>query len=277
MVAVRLQTAPRVQGPARRPVLWSALGRGLAALVRGAGAVAFRRRRQHITVQPIRLLDAVAAKRTTDDGEIECVVADSLAALAALAPRFPPEFRDSGRKLQRRLAQGCVVSLARRRDDSAVSHVVGYELAERGVFSALGRRRPVSADVVFSHWAEVLPAYRGRRIHALLFATRDAYFGTRGAKIVVGVVSPKNRASLRALQRAGSLVAGSVERIELCGGALTWETPWEGIDRVLQAATATTRAAVVVDIPPATLAPAVSRTSEPSAPPLRLSSRETPR
>jgi hypothetical protein len=257
-VAVRLQTAPRVQGLTRRRSRLGTLSRIFGGLARSGIALTYVRRRQHITVQPIRTLDAVTAGRRTDDGEIECLVVDSVAALAALSPRFPPEFRDSAQRLQRRLGQGCVLSLARARDANGVSHIVGYELAERGVFSALGRKRPVSPEVVFSHWAEVLPAYRGRRIHARLFAARDAYFGTRGAKIVVGVVSPKNRASLRALERAGSWVAGDVERVELLGGVIAWDTPWERIEQVLKAG-------------------AVSRTSEPSAPPLQLSSPETRR
>ena len=257
-MAVRLQIVPRVQDVPRRRSRLGRLSHLCGVIARGAIALTYSRRRQHITIQPIRTLDAVAAGRTSNDGGVECLVVDAVATLAALSPRFPVEFRDSVHRLQRRLGQGCVLSLARYRDVNGVSHVVGYELAERGVFSALGRRRRVGADVVFSHWAEVLPAYRGRRIHALLFAARDAYFGARGAKIVVGVVSPRNRASLRALERAGSRVAGDVERVELLGGVIAWDTPWERIDQVLKAG-------------------AVSRTSEPSAPPLRLSSPETPR
>jgi hypothetical protein len=257
-VAVRLQLARRVQRLTSRQSRLGALTYIVGALLRSALGLAFFRRRQLITVQPIRFPDSPGDRSGQKDAEVDCLVVDSVAGLAAVSPRFPPEFRDSAHRLQRRLGQGCVLTLARRRDANGVSHVVGYELAERGVFSALGRRRPASADVIFSHWAEVLPAYRGRRIHGLLFATRDAYFGARGAKIVVGVVSPKNRASLRALERAGSSVAGDVQRVELFGGVLAWDTPWERIDRVLQAG-------------------AVSRTSEPSAPPLRLSSPETPR
>ena len=170
----------------------------MRALWRTVASTLYCRRLQHITVQPIAA-DAAMAKRASEDGTVECVIVSPLEALEGLAPRISTAFRDSVRDLARRVAGGCVLTVVLRRRERGMSEVVGYELAEQGVFSALGRRRHISSEVVFSHWAEVLPAYRGRRIHALLFATRDAYFSERGGKIVVGVahraIAPRSRRS----------------------------------------------------------------------------------
>jgi hypothetical protein len=186
---------------------------------------------QHITIQPIDADAAAAAKRLGRDGDLESVVITTPEALDALAPQIPPAFRDSVAELKRRVARGCVVSLARSRRDGGA--IVGYELAERGIFSALGRRHLVGPEIVFSHWAEVLPSHRGQRIHALLFATRDAHFHPRGGRVVCGVVAPRNRASLQALGRAGSSVVGTVSRVVLLRRFIAWETPWDHIERAL--------------------------------------------
>jgi GNAT superfamily N-acetyltransferase len=199
-----------------------------------AGAV-YCRRRQYITVKRLDRVDAVTASHP-DDGITTCLVADSLDTLRAVASEIPSTFRDSVAELEKRVTEGCVVSLARRpRHDGRGMEVVGYELAERGVFSALDRRYAMALEVVFSHWAEVLPACRGQRIHGRLFAARDAYFRARGALMVCGVCAPRNRASLRALHRDGAVIVGAVTRTTCLGRALVWETPWERIESVLPA------------------------------------------
>ena len=111
--------------------------------------------------------------------------------------------------------------------------MVGYEIAERGIFSALGRRIAVPSDVIFSHSVEVLPAYRGQRIHRLLFSTRDAYFRARGGRIVCGVCAPNNKASLRALRRDGAAIVGTVERISLLRVFVLSYTPFHRIAQLL--------------------------------------------
>jgi hypothetical protein len=182
------------------------------------------RQLQYVTVQPIDAAHAAVAAGT----DVDCLVVDRPEGLDAVAEEFPPSFRDSADELRKRVAQGCVACLARRpRVDGPGREIVGYELAERGVFSALGHRYPVGPEVIFSHWAEVLPAHRGQRIHALLFAARDRYFGQRGGRIVCGVVAPKNRASLHALGRAGSRIVTAVWRVSVIGGLLAWQTSWE--------------------------------------------------
>jgi GNAT superfamily N-acetyltransferase len=205
----------------------------LRRLIRALTASVCCRQLQHITLQPIDA-DVAAAVKRRDDGTMEGVTITTIEAFDALAGCIPSAFRDSVDELRRRVGRGCVLSLARSRRDGG--SVVGYELAERAIFSALGRRHAVSAEIVFSHWAEVLPAYRGQRVHALLFATRDAYFQPRGARVVCGVVAPRNRASLRALRRAGSVVVGTVQRVTLFQSLVAWETPWHRIQRALDGA-----------------------------------------
>ena len=189
--------------------------------------------RQFITV---RRLEGAETSIPEDSATI-AVMVDSLPAFRALAAEIPRTFRDSLEALEERVAHGCVLCLARRkRADGAGHEVIGYEIAERGVFSALGRRTPAAADVIFSHYAEVLPAHRGRRVHRLLFLTRDAYFRARGARLLCGVVDPDNAASLRALVRAGHVVVGTVERVAIFRWLVVRRTPREAIDRALRGA-----------------------------------------
>jgi hypothetical protein len=218
-----------------RATIAAPLTRLSRAIARVLAASVYSRQVQYITIQPIAA-DAALARLTAADGSIEGLVLDSVGALRALAQQYPAAvFRDAAEQLGERIAAGCVVSLARRVCSDGAGEIVGYELAEPGVFSALGRRRTVGKDIVFSHWAEVSPPWRGQRIHALLFATRDAYFAERGGKIVCGVVAPRNRASLRALRRARSTVVGTVKRVAILG-AVVWETPWDRIEHALQLA-----------------------------------------
>jgi L-amino acid N-acyltransferase YncA len=205
-----------------------------ARLVR-ALALACSHQRQYITAMRLDRPPRVGDPPPSAELRVTCLVVDSLERFWAVAADVPPTFRDSAEALARRIAQGCVLFLARRRrDDHRGYDIIGYELAERGVFSALGRRHPVPDDVVFSHYCEVLPGWRGRGVHRLLFAARDTYFRVRGGRVVCGVVAPQNHASLRALHRAGHEVVGRVTRLSLAGGRLVWDTPWYRIDDALR-------------------------------------------
>ena len=233
-VSIALLVTVHSQGSALAAIV-APLEHTVRAVGRRLAASLYSRQVQYITVQPIAP-DAVLAKLTAGDGLIEGLVLDSVEALRALASQYPAAvFRDAADELGARIAAGCVVSLARVVSPIGAGEIVGYELAERGVFSALGRRRTVGKEIVFSHWAEVSPRWRGQRIHALLFATRDAYFAERGGKIVCGVVAPRNRASLKALRRARSSIVGAVKRVALFG-AVVWETPWERIEHAVHLA-----------------------------------------
>lgn len=206
----------------------------LGHLRRTVTASVFARQRQYITIKHIAGEANGAAAIPPADGRTECLIIDSPAALDAVAADICASFRDSVSALRARVANGCVLCLARRpRADGGGSVVVGYEIAERGIFSALGRRTVVPNDVIFSHYVEVLPAYRGQRIHRLLFATRDAYFRARGGRVVCGVCAPQNHASLRALHRDGATIVGTVERTSLLRVFVLSYTPLEQIAQLL--------------------------------------------
>jgi GNAT superfamily N-acetyltransferase len=157
-----------------------------------------------------------------------------VAAFESIAKDIGTSFRDSAEDLRARVAAGCVLCIARRpRCPGSGKEIVGYEIAERGIFSALGRRTPVADDVIFSHYVEVLPRYRGQRIHRLLFSTRDAWFAQRGGRVVCGVCEPQNQASLRALRRDGAVIVGMVERVALLRVFVMSYTPFERIAELL--------------------------------------------
>jgi GNAT superfamily N-acetyltransferase len=191
------------------------------------------RQQQYITV---KRLGAPSPSRPPMRPDIDCLIVDSVATLQAVGWEIPETFRDSVMELGKRVNRGCVVCLARRKRDDGDGHeVVGYELSEPGVFSAMGRRIAVADGIVFSHYAEVLPEYRGQRIHGLMFATRDAYYRQRGGRIICGVCLPDNHASLRALRRDGAEVVGTVERASILRGRFVWDTPADRIDKLLRA------------------------------------------
>jgi GNAT superfamily N-acetyltransferase len=209
------------------------LSRLIGWLARAVSTSVYAHHRQLITVK--RLDGSGSSSPAAWDPKLECLPVDSAFTLRVLASEIPETFRDSVAELMRRVTHGCVVFLVRRaREDGAGHEIIGYEISERGVFSALGRRHHMTDAVVFSHYAEVLPEHRGQRIHGLLFATRDAYFRERGGRLVVGVCFPQNHASLKALRRDGAAVVGTVGRITLFRILGVWRTPFEKIESALR-------------------------------------------
>ena len=207
----------------------------LLHLARAVLAVLYSRQVQYIVLRRLDRPDAAAPSAgVTEEGKTECVVVDTPAMLRTIAPEVPPSFRDSVDALTPRVAQGCVVMFLRRpKKEGGGKEIVGYNISERGVFAALGRRKALSADVVFGHYAEVLPAYRGQHLLKFLSTTRDEYFRQQGVRVQCGVIAPQNRSSLRSVERAGSTIVGTVQRLSLLSGLLVWETPWEEIEKVL--------------------------------------------
>lgn len=208
----------------------------LLHLARAVFASLYSRQRQYITLTRLDRPEATPpGNGATEEGETEYLVVDTPERLRMIAPEIPPLFRDSMDTLTQRVAQGCVVVLARRpRKEGTGKEAVGYNLSERGVFSALGRRKVIAAEVVFAHYAEVLPAYRGQQLVKLLSTIRDEYFRQRGVRALCSVIAPQNRSSLRAAERMGWTIVGTVQRLSLFGGLWVWETPWERIENVLR-------------------------------------------
>jgi GNAT superfamily N-acetyltransferase len=204
----------------------------LASLTRAISTRVFAHQWQYITLKVLQE-EPGSVSGPGADGPTECLVIDCLAAFDAVAREIGKSFRDSVVDLRARVVSGCVLSMARRRRHDGRFEVIGYEIAERGIFSALGRRMPVADDVIFSHYVEVLPAFRGQRIHRLLFSTRDAYFRQRGGRVVCGVCEPHNRASLQALHRDGAIIVGVVERITVLRVFVMAYTPFDRIAHLL--------------------------------------------
>ncbi|MEW6298983.1 MAG: hypothetical protein AB1671_14810 [Thermodesulfobacteriota bacterium] len=174
------------------------------------------------------------ANQTRERLKIECLVVESTEAFQAVKDEIPSSMRDSVDDLNRRLAQGCIITLARKpKDEGGGKEVIGYSIAERGVFSALGRRGKVSPDVLFGHYVEILPQYRGQRIHILITTARDTHCLKYGLKKNCGVISPQNYPSLRSSRRRGSRIVGIVQRVSVLRGLFVWETPWERIQETV--------------------------------------------
>ena len=83
------------------------------------------------------------------DPRLESVVVESTKFLEPYRHEIPSSFRDSFARLKERLAQGCVLFLVRAPKEDGLGHeMIGYSLAERGVFSALGIRKRISTRAV---------------------------------------------------------------------------------------------------------------------------------
>jgi GNAT superfamily N-acetyltransferase len=168
---------------------------------------------------------------------IECVVVGSPEQIEPFENEFPPSFRDSPARLKQRVAEGCVAFLARLpRPEGLGRRVVGYRLAEKGVFSVLDIKGKVSQDILFIHYIEVVPAFRSQKIARFLVKASLDYCAAKGLKKTLTVGSPLNELSARAFRKddAGRLDLGTVEKVSLLRGLIVWRTPWKKIERTLK-------------------------------------------
>ncbi|MGE0682847.1 MAG: hypothetical protein AB7P69_18335, partial [Candidatus Binatia bacterium] len=154
-----------------------------------------------------------------------CVVADTI----------PITIRFSVDSLQKKVHEGAVVILVRwpKEKDSSQA-VVGYGIYQQGVFPFLRRAGNVSPNLLFCHYVEVLPEYRGQRIHDIITKAADAYGWKKGAKRNCSTIALQNRASIVSTLRVGSTIVGKVERVSIFKGLWWWETAWEEIEAALQ-------------------------------------------
>jgi hypothetical protein len=138
------------------------------------------------------------------------------------------------RKLEERLTDGCVIFLAcEKTDKRRAGRMLGYCIAERGVFSAQGRRWKISSDALFIHYTEVFPEFRGNRIYLILSQAREAYCRQNGLSKLCSVILTSNQSSLKASQRAGFRIIGSVKRFAWLRGLYVWQTPQQKISGFL--------------------------------------------
>jgi GNAT superfamily N-acetyltransferase len=208
----------------------------LREIKRIAVAALYQRDAQHIFVRRIPASGAsIPRSEAAESLGVTCVFVESAAALRAIESEIPLSIRDSVDQLRQRLAQGCSVIVVRK-PSRAGHEVIGYGINEPGVFSALGRRGQLFPNVLFNHYLEILPEYRGQRIAHVMRIAMDEYCRMHGFTKRCTVVSPSNEASLRSNFRSGLVRVGMVARVSLLGGLFVWETPLETIRRAVQAA-----------------------------------------
>ena len=148
---------------------------------------------------------------------------------------MPSSARDSMEDLETRLGEGSLVFLASRSaGEGAGQEVVGYCICERGVFSALGRKMTTSPDILFSHYIEVLPEYRGHGLADLIRGEMVEYCCANGITTRCAVITPSNKPSLKSALRAGFRVVGTVQHVSILNGLLAWDTPWKKVEKALQ-------------------------------------------
>jgi hypothetical protein len=209
-------------------------GTGITGVIRQVGqkliAPLYRREAQYILIR--NEPEVGGGDHSNDRAGIECVVIESPEALEC--ERQDIHSVDILQKLRDRLEKGCIVFLAYRpRATGAGREMTGYAIGQRGVFSALGRQWGIASDILFAHYEEVFPAYRGQRIQQALSRARGMYCRSHVVKRRCGVISVHNRPSLVATLRNGFVISGMIERRVFLGGLYVWETPRERIEAAL--------------------------------------------
>ena len=166
---------------------------------------------------------------------IECTVIESVDEWRRLAVELPRVFRYSSYDIEARLGEGYRVFLARLHTtvDGAGGEIVGYSLAERGVVVAFGEKRQVGPDLLFTHFTEVHPAHRGRRVQTELARQRALYCRRHGIAKRCTWVGGRNRPALVALARSGGDQAAELKELSILGGLYRRHTRWEEIERAI--------------------------------------------
>jgi GNAT superfamily N-acetyltransferase len=207
----------------------------LREIIRIARVALYERETQYVFVRKIPASGvSVSGSEAGESLGVTCLFVESAAALRAIEREFPLSVRDSADQLRRRLAQGCSLIVVRK-PSRAGHEVIGYGINEPGVFSALGRGGQLLPDVLFNHYIEILPEYRGQRIAHVMRIAMDEYCRMHGFTKRCTVVSPFNEANLRSIVRSGLVHVGTVTRVSLLGGLFVWDTPLETIQRAVHA------------------------------------------
>jgi GNAT superfamily N-acetyltransferase len=177
--------------------------------------------------------DPVPSSRANENA-VECVIVEPGSSLDRFASEFSLPFRDSFQSLRKRLDQGSVVILARRPVEGGIRReIVGYSIMECGGFSAAGIKGRISPDILFVHYTEVTPKYRGQRIAEIISRARNAYCRSHGIKKSCTAHNPSNFSSERAFRKFGSRVLCYAVRVSLFRGLVVWHTPWKKIEKAI--------------------------------------------
>ena len=216
---------------------------------RGTGLVGILRKSLRTLLRPLyyreayyiltRRLDEQETRDCTStewwDLETDCSIIESVEALHAIQHEIPASFRHSVTDFAVSLERGCVLVIVRRpKADEGGKLVVGYDISERGVCSIQGYERAISPEIAWGRYSEILPEYRGRRLHEMLVSVRFEYWRRNGVKKSGGTIEVHNRPSLLAGLRTGSTIVGTSAQVSVCGGLYTWRTPWEHIEASLR-------------------------------------------
>jgi GNAT superfamily N-acetyltransferase len=165
---------------------------------------------------------------------IQCEVLETASAVYALEGEFPNSLRDSVGRLARRLDEGCIVFVLRSGDTSSKQNpIIGYSLCQRGVFSAFGHNRKISPDILFGHYFEFVPEYRGLGLKYALDETRVEYCRSHGLKTICGVISSHNIPSLKTSLSKGFRVVGILRQVSVIRGLAVWRTSWKTVEKAL--------------------------------------------
>ena len=168
---------------------------------------------------------------TREQLSIDCLVFESVRQLEEIEHELPAEVPVD--RLKGRLLEGAIVFLPYRSSRTGSKEFVGFSIRERGIFSALGRKIPLSSDILFGHYLEVLPQYRGQRLAQEIRLFGEIYCRSNGLTKLCAVISAKNRASLQSHRHARSRMLGVVRKISVLRGLYLWQTPAEDIKRAI--------------------------------------------
>ncbi len=174
------------------------------------------------------------SKQDSGGPAIQCDVLETPSALLALEGEFPQSFRDSVGRLERRLQNGCVLFVLRVGDASTKrKRIAGYSICQPGVFSAFGAIQKISSDILFSHYFEFLPEYRGQGLKTVLEEKRTEYCRMHRLRSICGVIASHNIASLKTSLRAGFKVVGAMRQVSILKGLVVWRTSWKTVEKAL--------------------------------------------
>jgi len=175
-----------------------------------------------------------AGSQAVDDTlplRIRHVVVESEAALMPFESELSHEIKYSVSQLRTALRTGSVLFLMRRpREDGTGHEVLGYSLHEPGVVVLFGRRYPVSPDILFLHYTEVLPDYRGLHIALHIAEVVAAYSRAAGITRWCSWIGTTNLSALKARERIGWTDVGRIRQIRLLGGLVTRQTSWQEVE-----------------------------------------------
>jgi len=91
----------------------------------------------------------------------------------------------------------------------------------------------VSPDILFLHYTEVLPDYRGLHIALHVAEAVAAYSRGTGITRWCSWIGTTNLSALKARERIGWIDVGRIKQIRFLGGLVTSQTSWQEVGNIL--------------------------------------------